>query len=148
MFGMPQMLILDPGTEFQKHFADQAGARGCIILPIDARSPWQNGRTERAGGEWKKQFKLARNREAPLTEREYEASGLECAAIRNRYQNGAGFTPMQRVFGTSLRLPGSLLSDDPIDPACLHENQVEDFHRAEHGQLPEHGSIGLTQSQT
>ena len=38
---------------------------------------------------------------------------------------------MQRVFGTSHRLPGSLLSDDPIDPALLSTNPHVDFQRSE-----------------
>ena len=38
---------------------------------------------------------------------------------------------MQRVFGMSLRLPGSLLSDDGIDPSYLSEDPLKDFERAE-----------------
>ena len=65
MFGMPEMVIVDPGTEFRTHFADMCSSYGCLILPTDPRCPWQNGRTERAGKEWKFQFKLASRHETP-----------------------------------------------------------------------------------
>ena len=46
---MPEMVVMDPGTEFKAHFAEQCNGNGGVVLPTDARSPWQNGRTERAG---------------------------------------------------------------------------------------------------
>ena len=49
---MPEVIVVDPGTEFAGEFAEMASAYGAIALPTDARSPWQNGRTERAGKEW------------------------------------------------------------------------------------------------
>ena len=38
---------------------------------------------------------------------------------------------MQRVFGFSHRLPGSLLSDDLIDPSYKSEDPLKVFERAE-----------------
>ena len=69
----------------------------------DPRCPWQNGRTERAGGEWKKQFRLARRRDEPTTDAEFTTPGELCCSVRNRYQNRSGYTPMQRAFGVSGR---------------------------------------------
>ena len=43
---------------------------------------------------------------------------------------GQGFSAHQRVFGSSLRLPGSLLSDDPIDRQLLTADPYTNFHRA------------------
>ena len=131
IFGLPEIIVVGPGTEFQGYFAEQAAANGCALLPTDARAPWQNGRTERAGKEWKRQFTLARRKEAPTTEAEYETLGELCCSIRNRYNNRSGFSPMQRVFGFTHRLPDSLLSDDPIDPEYLIQNPLQDFQRAE-----------------
>ena len=130
-FGMPEILVVDPGTEFQGYFAEQTAANGCAQLPTDARAPWQNGRTERAGKEWKRQFTIARRKEAPTNDSEYQTLGLLCCSIRNRYNNRSGFSPMQRVFGFTHRLPNSLLSDDPIDPQYLSENPLSDFQRSE-----------------
>ena len=38
---------------------------------------------------------------------------------------------MQRVFGTSHRLPSSLLSDDLVDPIYCYDSPSADFHRSE-----------------
>ena len=38
---------------------------------------------------------------------------------------------MQRVFGFTHRLPGSLVSEDAIDASYLTERPLEDFRRAE-----------------
>ena len=59
------MIVMDPGTEFKAHFAEQCNGHGGIVLPTDPRAPWQNGLTERAGKEWKLQFNLAIQIEAP-----------------------------------------------------------------------------------
>ena len=47
IFGMPEMIVMDPGTELKAHFAEQCNGHGGIVLPTDPRAPWQNGRTER-----------------------------------------------------------------------------------------------------
>jgi len=129
IFGMPEMIVMDPGTEFKAHFAEQCNGHGGIVLPTDPRAPWQNGRTERAGKEWKLQFNLAIQKEAPQDYREWRTLGLLCCAARNQYQNRSGFSPFQRVFGMSMRLPGSLLSDDAIDPFYMYDDPTTQFHR-------------------
>ena len=43
---------------------------------------------------------------------------------------GQVFSAHQRVFGSSVRLPGSLLSDDPIDRQLLTADPYTYFHRA------------------
>ena len=40
------------GNEFQ----NPAGAAGVLTMPIDSQSPWQNGKTERAGQSFKHQL--------------------------------------------------------------------------------------------
>ena len=52
----------------------------------------------------------------------------ECCDARNC--NRSGFSAHQRVFGSSLRLPGSLLSDDPIDRQLLTADPYTNFHLA------------------
>ena len=86
-FGESEILVLDPGLEFSAYFAEMASARGVAVLQTDPRSPWQNGRTERIGGEWKRLFRKARRKDQPLTDGEFEAMGLECCSHRNRYFN-------------------------------------------------------------
>ena len=101
------------------------------MFPTDARAPWQNGRTERAGAEWKKMFKYARHRDEPCDDNEFVTLGELCCSMRNRYHNRSGFSPMQRVFGFNTRLPNTLVSDDPIDPTYLSTDPHADFKRAE-----------------
>ena len=110
---------------------DEAQARGITILPIDKESPWQNGRTERAGGLWKQQLRIACRKCTPVNQEELEALGSLCVQARNRYYNRSGFSPLQRVFGLNHRLPNSLLSDDAIDPELLCDNPLTDFQRSE-----------------
>ena len=47
--------------------------------------------------------------------RENDELVYQCVAARNRYANRSGYSPDQRVFGSSNRLPRSLLSDDLLD---------------------------------
>eukprot|EP00959_Pyramimonas_sp_CCMP1952_P255114 5328561-Pyramimonas_sp.AAC.1 len=49
VFGMREVVAVDPGTEFQGTFADRRRNDGACISLADARSPRRNGRTERAG---------------------------------------------------------------------------------------------------
>ena len=62
-------------------------------------------------------------------ETEFEAAVAECCDARNRYCNRSGFSAHQRVFRSSLRLPGSLLSDDPIDRQLLTADPYTNFHQ-------------------
>ena len=113
------------GNEFQ----NPARAAGVLTMKIDSQSPWQNGKTERAGQSFKHQ--LWDQEECRIEgETEFEAAVAECCDARNRYCNRPGFSAHQRVFGSSLRLLGSLLSDDPIDRQLLTADPYTNFHRA------------------
>ena len=49
-YGWPELLVTDQGPEFIGHeFANYVGDNGCLHHYIDSQSPWQQGRTERAG---------------------------------------------------------------------------------------------------
>ena len=88
-------------------------------MPIDSQSPWKNGKTERAGQSFKHQL-WDLDEECPIEgETEFEAAVAECCDAKNRHFNRSGFSAHHRVFGSSLRLLGSLLSDDPIDRQSL-----------------------------
>ena len=54
---------------------------------------------------------------------------LEVEAAKNRYGNRSGFSPMQRQLGHSLRLPGSLLSDDALDPSMVVQSAGDEMRR-------------------
>ena len=46
---------------------------------------------------------------------------------RSRHANRSGFSAHQRVFVSTLRLPGSLLSDDPVDRFIVSSDPITDF---------------------
>ena len=47
IFGYPEIVVVDPGTEFQGYVGGMVASSGVAIFPTDARTPWQHGRTER-----------------------------------------------------------------------------------------------------
>ena len=53
-YGWPELVIHDQGPEYVgPEFQTALAEAGVLTHPIDARSPWQQGRTERAGGAFK-----------------------------------------------------------------------------------------------
>ena len=128
--GWPEILVHDQGPEFMgSAFQNPAGAAGVLTMPIDSQSPWQNGQTERACQFFKHQL-WDMDEESHMEGRpEFEAAIVECCDTRNRYCNCSVFSAHQRDFGSSLRLPGSLLSDNPIDRQVLTAGPYSDFQR-------------------
>ena len=123
-YGWPEIIVHDQGPEFMgNEFQKPAGAAGVLTMPIDSQSPWQNGQTENQLWDLDEECHIE-------GETEFEAAVAECCDARNRYCNRSGFSAHQRVFGSSLRLPGSLLSNDPIDRQLLTADPYTNFHRA------------------
>ena len=60
-FGVPEIIVADLGSEFRGHFAQMAGEAGALIRHTAARSPWQAGKTERAGSHFKWVYDRARD---------------------------------------------------------------------------------------
>lgn len=87
-----------------------------MLHRIDARSPWQNGKTERHGGIYKDIIEKAIETSAPVNDIQLDILEAECHSARSRYSGRAGYSPMERVFGFSHRLPGDITTDDSIDP--------------------------------
>eukprot|EP00971_Amphidinium_carterae_P038141 749659-Amphidinium_carterae.5 len=52
------MIVCDQGAEFQKEFGAAVNAHGTLLVAVNTRTPWENGKTERAGGLWKDLFRL------------------------------------------------------------------------------------------
>ena len=130
-YGWPEIVIHGQGTEFMGHiFQDAMAAQGILTVPIGSQSPWQNGKTERAGGSFKLQL-WDMDEECHIEGREeFESACAECCDARNRYCNRSGYSAHQRVFGSSLRLLGSLLSDDPIDRQLLASDPYTEFSKS------------------
>ena len=61
---------------------------------------------------------------------EIDRLATEALEARNRYINRSGYSAHQRVYGKSLRLPASLMSDDPVDRELLTLAAGDDFQRS------------------
>eukprot|EP00435_Cladocopium_sp_Y103_P027783 s3983_g6.t2 len=130
-YGPPALVVADQGREFIGHqFTDYLGQMGVPVHFINARSPWENGRTERAGGIFKTRLEGTLREVGATTEEELKLAIQEVVTAHNRYYNRSGYTPYQRAFGTMPRLPGPLLSDDKVDKQLILEGAGDSMRRA------------------
>ena len=131
-FGHPELLICDQGTEFTGGaFTTYVAEGGCLQHCIDSQSPWQNGRTERAGGSFKEDLRDIIHECGIVSESEFEVAITTAMDARNRFANRSGYSAHQRVFGSEIRLPGSMLSDHPIDRGMVALDPMTNFRRTE-----------------
>lgn len=129
-YGPPVLLIMDRGKEFFNDLLqERVGGLGVGLHYIDAQSPWQNSRTERAGGILKEKI-LATIHATSATASEVPLVLAEVVTARNRYMDRFGFSPMQRVFGRNLRLPASLLATDSLNRELTDAAAPDPIHRA------------------
>ena len=110
--GAPDIIITDPGIEFDGEFQRIVEQLGCLRHAINPESPWENGRCEPHGGLAKEA--LAESLAIIDIESPEELAELMEATIsaNHRFDNRGGYDPYQLVFGRLPRLPQSLLSDD------------------------------------
>ena len=66
---------------------------------------------------------------ASATKDEVPMVVAEVAACRNRFMDRWGFSPMQRVFGKTLRMPASLLSSDVLDQELMELAATDPIRR-------------------
>ena len=87
-YGWPEIIVHDQGPEFMgSEFQNPVGAAGVLTMPLDSQSPWQNGKTERAGQSFKHQL-WDLDEECHIEgETEFEAAVAECCDARSRYCN-------------------------------------------------------------
>ena len=129
-YGAPQMLIVDQGGEFTgRWFVDIVSDAGILLHYADVNSPWQNSRTERAGGIFKEKLEAVCQEASVVTEEELQMAASETLWTRNQYLDRSGFSPHQRVFGSSLRPPMHLLSDDVIARELLQNPHTDAMQR-------------------
>ena len=130
-YGPPGLVVADQGKEFVgSKFADTIGEMGIPVHYIDVRSPWQNSRTERAGGIFKSRLEAILHEATVNTPWEFTLAVYECVTAHNRYYHRSGYTPYQRAFGILPRLPASLLSDDYVDKEPLLQGAGDEVKRS------------------
>eukprot|EP00439_Symbiodinium_sp_Y106_P052731 s3255_g7.t1 len=107
-FGVPELLICDQGPEFSgEQFVEFMSQMGTAIHFTDGASPWKNGRAERAVGTVKQKIKTVLQ-ETSATAEELDMVLAQVVSAHNSLFDRHGYSPNQRLFGRSLRLPGSL----------------------------------------
>ena len=67
---------------------------------------------------------------SPTCPRDFKCLADEVTESKNRFSNRSGYSPHQRVFGSTWRMPAALTSDDPTDPHLLSTDASSDFERA------------------
>lgn len=128
-FGMPEMVVCDQGREFMNSFCRRVDESGAIIRTIGARSPWQQGRTERHGGLAKGMLKKVVEQIGPSNYDEWVTCVYEVESAKNRMFNRSGYSPAQRQIGMNVRIPGSMASDDPFDAVSQRSTASADIQR-------------------
>ena len=66
-------------------FTTYVGQNGCLQHPIDSQSPWQQGRTERAGGSLKEDLRDVIEECGIVTDKEFNLALSQALDARNRF---------------------------------------------------------------
>ncbi|CAE6919208.1 unnamed protein product [Symbiodinium sp. KB8] len=119
VFGFPQMIIVDQGTEFLSDFRDRCSQMGVVLHVIGARAPQQNSRAERHGGLYKAMLQRAKWMNPPASADEYKVLLREVESAKNRLSDRSGYSPAQRMIGENPKTTGELLSDELVEAALL-----------------------------
>ena len=112
VYGVPRLIVIDGEKGFSAgEFPEAAEGDGSEIKVTSATSPWQAGKTERAGGTWKETFYRTRQKfNTNNWDDFYELVDAVNVAMGESVRRG-GFAPYQRVFGRSFRLPEKILEE-------------------------------------
>ncbi|CAE7929920.1 RE2, partial [Symbiodinium sp. KB8] len=119
VFGFPQMILVDQGTEFLGDFRDRCSQMGVVLHVIGARAPQQNSRAERHGGLYKAMLQRAKWMNPPANADEYKILLREVESAKNRLSDRSGYSPAQRMMGETPKTTGELLSDELVESALL-----------------------------
>ena len=114
----------------EKDFSSYVADHACLHHFIDSQSPGQEGRTERAGGSLKEDLRKIVQECSLVTEDDSDIALAEAVSVRNTHPSRSGFSAQQRVFDSTLRILGTMLSDDPIDRHLVATDPSTEFLRS------------------
>ena len=126
VFGLPEYVAVDEGTEFKGEFARLCQEAGIIVFTIASKAPWQQGRVERHGGLYKSMLAHARSSLPPASHQRLRLLMYEVEAAKNRFSNRSGYSPVQRQIGQWPRVPSSLMSDELLGPALQSQADADE----------------------
>ena len=110
--GAPRTLVVDAATELNsEEFLNALQKHGTQCRTCAADAHWQNARAERHGGIL--QVILSKmDTEEPITDYDKLAMALQHATqTKNQWSRHRGYAPELLVFGKSVHIPGSVVSD-------------------------------------
>jgi hypothetical protein len=127
IFGPSKRIALDMGREFRQAFATSAEEDGSFADPAAVEAPSQRGITERHGKPFKFMLLKAMDNYNCQSTKGWEQLIDEVVMTKNRLLQNNGFSPMQRAFGFSTRIPGGLLSGDDGNRALPSRARMGDL---------------------
>ena len=129
-FGVPELILCDQGPEFMgSQFQEHMSQLGAAVHYTDGASPWQNGKAERTVQTLKNKILLT-IKDITAHEEELDVVIAHVVSAYNSMYDRHGFTPDQRVFGRSVRMPASLLADDRLNQELLMESAGDAVQRS------------------
>ena len=118
--GVPKLVYLDPAGEFRSEATLEAFQKQNIKTFVSAAA-WQRGRVERHG-EIVKGMLSRLDKDSPITNDNSLDQALHQAfSAKNALVRHKGYAPEQIVLGKSVRVPGSVSSDEELSSRALTE---------------------------
>ena len=94
----------------------------------NTEAAWENGPTERYHATIQEQYELARSFE-PQTQANRDELIVQGFIAHSRYHDHSGFSPCQRVFGITPRMPRILTNDVALETSEVAEGPALDYQR-------------------
>ena len=129
--GYPEAVYIDPAGEFRAeelldHF------QGHNVRLFTTAAAWQRGRIERHGDVLKQMLERMDVERVISGPEEFDQALLSCFQAKNSLARHKGYSPEQIVLGRSLRVPGSICSDEDASSHAAAEG--EDLEAERHRQ--------------
>ena len=120
--GTPQVVYVDPGTEYTAEAWQDRMQRHDIHVKVSAsEAHWQLGRVEIHGSVVKKMLSRM-DLESPINSvGEFEQALVHVFNAKNSLSRVKGYSPEQAVLGIAKRLPGSVVSSQGVGSITLAE---------------------------
>eukprot|EP00971_Amphidinium_carterae_P085445 1690422-Amphidinium_carterae.1 len=124
IFGLPESILTDLGSEFKGVFSQKMEGEGVQHLTINSKAPWEQGIST------EEQIKLAAEAADPASATEVKQLVRYAVLSRNQHTDRSGFAPAQRVFGQLPRFPLDLVDDSYIDADVLALGTRQEMRRS------------------
>ena len=100
-YGRPRILVVDQQRSLcSSIFAEKVESDGARLEVTPLEAPWRNGKTERAGKDWKEDYyKMTQDGPEAQTWTDFEEDGDAVNQARASKINDSGYSAYQRVFG-------------------------------------------------